>query len=61
MDFYCGSLGYMSPQIIMRVPYTEKSDIWSVGCLFYEMLTGDVPGRGSNDLERIIDIKNNKV
>jgi len=45
----------------MRVPYTEKSDIWSIGCLFYEMLTGDVPGRGTNDLERIIDIKKNKV
>lgn len=34
---------YMSPQTIMNNRYSEKSDMWSIGVLYYELLYGQVP------------------
>ncbi|KAK8841140.1 hypothetical protein M9Y10_027340 [Tritrichomonas musculus] len=34
-----GSPFYLSPEICNGVPYDEKTDIWSLGCVFYEMCT----------------------
>jgi serine/threonine protein kinase len=40
----------MSPQIFEHKKYTEKTDIWSVGAIFYEMLYGRNPFSGCNNL-----------
>ena len=31
---------YMSPQILDNKKYTSKTDIWSIGFIFYETLCG---------------------
>ncbi|GIQ89263.1 LOW QUALITY PROTEIN: hypothetical protein KIPB_011689, partial [Kipferlia bialata] len=36
----CGSPLYMSPEIVNGDPYDSKSDVWSIGTTFYELLTG---------------------
>jgi len=36
----CGSPMYEAPQLLENQPYTAKSDIWSIGIMFYEMLFG---------------------
>lgn len=33
----------MAPQLLEKHPYTAKSDIWSIGMMFYEMIFGKTP------------------
>lgn len=43
-----GSVHYFSPEQAQGIPVTAQSDIYSLGIVFYEMLTGHVPFDGSN-------------
>lgn len=43
-----GTPYYLSPEKINGTPYGPKSDMWSLGCLIYEMCTLKVPFRGSS-------------
>lgn len=41
-DFASTCIGtpyYMSPEIFKNHPYNDKSDVWALGCLLYELLT----------------------
>ena len=38
-----GSLYYTAPEIIKKLPYDEKCDLWSVGVILYEILFGYLP------------------
>jgi len=33
---------YMSPAILLRCEYDKMSDIWALGCLIYEIITGKI-------------------
>eukprot|EP01127_Copromyxa_protea_P007215 TRINITY_DN1712_c0_g1_i1.p1 TRINITY_DN1712_c0_g1~~TRINITY_DN1712_c0_g1_i1.p1 ORF type:complete len:1024 (-),score=180.60 TRINITY_DN1712_c0_g1_i1:283-3117(-) len=43
MQSILGSPLYMAPEVLHGKVYSSKSDLWSVGCIFYEMLTGRTP------------------
>lgn len=47
----------MAPEIMKRQPYGLKADIWSLGTIFFEMLTGHsaVPNQSAFRLAREID------
>ena len=47
----CGSPHYLSPEQAQELPATERSDIYSLGATFYEMVTGTVPFDGRSMLE----------
>lgn len=34
-----GTPYYLSPEIWQNMPYNQKSDVWSLGCILYEMVT----------------------
>jgi serine/threonine protein kinase len=49
---------YRAPEILFRGPYTEASDMFSVGCIMFEMLTAQrllESGRLSNGAEDLSD------
>jgi NIMA (never in mitosis gene a)-related kinase len=41
-----GTPYYMSPEIWNNIPYGNKCDVWSLGCLLYELATFKVPFEG---------------
>jgi calcium/calmodulin-dependent protein kinase I len=52
----CGTPFFVSPEILMRQPYDQQSDMWSVGCIIFLLLSGNLPfmGKSQKDLFRKI-------
>jgi NIMA (never in mitosis gene a)-related kinase len=43
-----GTPYYLSPEVCEDRPYNNKSDIWSLGCILYEMCTLKHPFEAKN-------------
>lgn len=46
---FCGTVDYMSPEILKRVHYGKDVDLWCLGVLIYEVIVGKPPYTGIND------------
>jgi mitogen-activated protein kinase kinase kinase len=51
-----GSVFWMAPEVVKQTSYTTKADIWSVGCLVVEMLTGEHPWAQLTQMQAIFKI-----
>lgn len=47
----CGTPLLMAPEVFAGGTYNHKADIWSLGCLYYELLTGFTPFTGRTHRE----------
>jgi len=57
----CGSPLYMAPEILQHQRYDYKCDLWSVGTVLFEMVTGKPPFGGSNHMELLRNIMRKAV
>lgn len=51
-----GSVFWMAPEIVKQTEYSNKADIWSVGCLVVEMLTGTHPWADLTQMQAIFKV-----
>ena len=56
-DTLCGSPLYMAPEMLRFERYDAKADLWSVGTVLYEMITGRAPFRARNHVELLRKIE----
>ncbi|RMD42519.1 hypothetical protein DV735_g2573, partial [Chaetothyriales sp. CBS 134920] len=54
---YVGTPFYMSPEICAAEKYTLLSDIWSVGCIMYELVSHEPPFNANSHLQLIQRIR----
>jgi NIMA (never in mitosis gene a)-related kinase len=57
---FVGTPYYLSPEICEEKPYNEKSDIWALGCILYEMCTYKHPFNATNQAALILKILKGK-
>jgi NIMA (never in mitosis gene a)-related kinase len=48
---YVGTPYYMSPEVMMDKPFTPQSDIWSLGCVMYELCARHPPFQAKTHLQ----------
>eukprot|EP00042_Codosiga_hollandica_P056609 m.819290 g.819290 ORF g.819290 m.819290 type:complete len:536 (-) comp59389_c0_seq7:175-1782(-) len=57
---FCGTMEYMAPEILKETGHSFAVDWWSLGTLFFDMLTGSPPFKGGNKkklMEKIMSAK----
>ncbi|XP_003974558.3 serine/threonine-protein kinase ULK1a isoform X3 [Takifugu rubripes] len=57
----CGSPMYMAPEVIMSQHYDAKADLWSIGTIVYQCLTGKAPFRASTPQELRLFYESNRT
>jgi tRNA A-37 threonylcarbamoyl transferase component Bud32 len=55
-----GPVAWMAPECFLQ-RYSSKSDVWSFGILLFEMLTGNLPHRGTDLHQLAVEIRDHGV
>lgn len=58
---YCGTAEYLAPEMLYKTGHDTSVDVWSVGVLMFELLTGRSPFAATNQQELFNNIKRLKI
>src|SRR5262249_39949910 len=53
---FVGTPGYLSPEVCLGKPVDQRSDIFSLGIVFFEMLTGRMPFTDESPLGLMLEV-----
>jgi len=56
-----GTLSYMSPEQAQALPADHRSDLWSLGVVMFELLTGDLPFKAEHEAGMLYLIVNEEA
>src|SRR5436305_14530162 len=56
-----GKFGYMSPEQVRGLPLDRRSDVFSVGIVLYELLTGERLFVGESDFSTLEKVRNVEI
>ncbi|XP_034049981.1 serine/threonine-protein kinase PLK1-like [Thalassophryne amazonica] len=56
----CGTLNYVAPEVLSGNGYSYQVDVWSLGCVLYTMLVGQMPFHTSSWTETVNHIMDNE-
>ena len=56
---HLGTPATMAPEIMMNLPYNEKSDIWSIGAMMYQLHFKEIPYPGFTEQQILRKIQTN--
>lgn len=51
-----GTLLYLAPEVLRGGPTSRQSDVWALGVLYYQMVTGELPFCGATPFELSVEI-----
>lgn len=52
------TLWYRAPEVLLNLPYNYKIDVWSLGCIYYELLYKQVLFKGKDVYDQLYLIDN---
>lgn len=51
---FCGSSSYLSPEVLDGKRASIESDLWALGCILYQLLTGEVLFQEENEYKSLM-------
>merc|ERR1712139_497261 len=57
----CGTPAYIAPEVVRKDKHTTSTDIWSLGVIVYNMITGDIPFKSADKYALLLQIANGSL
>lgn len=57
----CGTFDYMAPEVALRQPQGPKTDVWALGIVLFEMLTGSPPFKANSTAQLLKQMSEKRI
>lgn len=58
---FVGTADYVSPEVLEGRSVSPETDLWSLGCIVYQLLVGETPFAGASEYLTFCNIRENRV